>query len=468
MKHSLLALLLTLSVLMTTQAQTVWAAKSTINSNTGDAPYAIASGLVDADALPDIVIGTYIGNTIEWYKNNGDGTFTIQPLVSNVLDGIGALKLVDLNGDTFLDILATGYNNNRMVWIANDGNGNFVNQNVISNGISGASGIALGNINNDAHLDIAVTAYDNDEVMWFSGNGAGNFTLETTRIDNTLNAPSVINLSDIDGDGDLDALIATTAYDGNDVIEIFRNNLIPSGTVSFTKDTNSVATGKTGIFSASFEDLDGDTNLDILATEVSVGGGPTGSLYWYEDNGSGFTETAFTTAIVNPSVAQFKDLDADGLNDIVLSSGSSGAGDDLVWFKNNGSGSFGSETVIDNTQSQAFVYTINDFDNDGDNDIVSCAYNQNDLNYFENLLESLDIDDFSQQTISVFPNPTSDILNFEVFDATVINIAIFDILGKVVMVKSHDVNQPLDVSTLANGIYSLNINGEFMSKFIKD
>lgn len=385
MKKTLLTLLSIFCLALTVNSQTTWAAKSPINTTTGDAPYTIASGLIDDDTLPDIVIGTYLGNTIEWYKSNGDGTFTIQALVANTLNGIGSLKLVDLNGDTFLDILTTAYNNDRVQWFANDGLGNFGPENIISSSIGGASGVSLGDINNDTFLDIAVTAYDDGEVVWFSGDGTGNFILETNKIDTSLSAQGVVNLKDIDADGDLDALVATAAYSG-DVIEIFRNNLVPGGTVTFTKDATSVTTGKVGLFNASFEDLDGDTNLDILATEVSFGGGPTGNLYWYEDDGTGgYTETAFTTSITNPSVAQLKDLDADGLNDIVLSSGKSGAGNDLVWFKNNGGGNFGAETVIDDTQSQTFVYTVMDLDNDGDMDIASCAFNDDDLNFFENL-----------------------------------------------------------------------------------
>ena len=467
MKRTLLALISICYLSMSVNAQTVWAPKSTINATTGDAPYTIASGLIDGDALPDLIIGTYLGNTLEWYKNNGDGTFTFQTLITNTLDGIGALKLADLNGDTFLDVLATGYANDKVVWFSNDGSGIFSSENIISSTVNGASGVALGDINGDTIVDLAITAYDGNEVVWFSNDGTGNFTLESAKIDDTLSAPGVVNLSDIDGDGDLDALVATAVYAG-DVIEIFRNDLVPGGTVAFTKDATSVATGKVGIFNASFEDLDGDSNLDILATEISFGGGPTGNLYWYEDNGAGYTEIVFTTTIANPSVAQFRDVDEDGMKDIVLSSGTSGSGNDLVWFKNNGGGSFGSETVIDNTQSQTFVYTVNDFDDDGELDIASCAYNQDALNYFENLFETLSITEFDTSSVSIFPNPTTDVLNFEGFNESVIDISITDILGKNVLSKSQSPNETLDVSELANGLYSISVNGKFTSKFIKE
>ncbi|MFK7833458.1 MAG: T9SS type A sorting domain-containing protein [Winogradskyella sp.] len=447
-------------------AQTTFLPKVGINTSTGDAPYTIAADLIDGDALPDLLIGTYLGNTMEWYKNNGDGTFTIQPLIANTLTGIGGLKLVDLNADGFLDILATAYGSDHLAWFPNDGLGNFTTENIISSTILGASGVALGDINNDTFIDIAVTAYDGNEVVWFSNDGTGTFTLETVKIDDSLSAPGVVNLSDIDGDGDLDALVATAVY-GGDVLEIFRNNLIQGGTVAFTKDPTSVATGKVGLFNASFEDLDGDSNLDILATEVSFGGGPTGNLYWYEDNGAGFTETVFTTSINNPSVAQFRDLDNDGLNDIVLSSGTSGSGNDLVWFKNNGGGDFDPEVVIDATQSQTFVYAITDFDADGDLDIASCAYNQDDLNYFENQKIVLSLSDNELSQISIHPNPANNHIYFTGFNDS-IDIEIYDILGKQMLTKSVNVSDRVDISNLVSGIYLLKINDSITMKLLKN
>ena len=69
--------------------------------------------------------------------------------------------------------------------------------------------------------------------------------------------------------------------------------------------------------------MDGDSNLDILVTELDISLG-NGLFLWFEENGAGgYTRTVITTSIGNPSVAQIKDLDDDGFNDMVLSSGAS-------------------------------------------------------------------------------------------------------------------------------------------------
>jgi hypothetical protein len=476
MKTTLLTLISVFCIAISAKSQTVWETKSTIDAATGNNPYTIASGLIDGDSNLDILIGTDADHIIVWYKGNGDGTFVKQTATINTLVNVVGLKLIDLNSDNDLDILAVGFGNyaagygqnSKLVWFENDGNGNFGTEQLITNAYDGMSGLFAGTIDAGATIDVAVTSVVDGEVIWFSNDGVGNFAGPNT-IDNTLNSPGVINMKDIDGDGDLDAVIATANYSA-DVVEIFRNDLVPGGSVAFAKDAISVATGKIGIFNANFEDLDGDSNLDILVTEVSCGpfcGNAPGNLYWYEDNGAGYTETTFTTTITNPSVAQFKDLDQDGIEDIILSSGTSGGGNDLVWFKNNGSGSFDGETVIDNTQSQAFVYVVNDFDGDGDLDIASCAYNEDDLNYFENLFETLAVNDFETTTMKIFPNPVKAVLNFDGFTSATIEVSVYDVLGKNVMNATLNTEKALNVSQLEAGIYTIKVNGKLTSKFIK-
>jgi hypothetical protein len=475
MKKTLLTLLSIFCISLTMNAQTVWAAKATIDGATGNNPYTIANGLIDGDSNLDIIIGTDQDHIIVWYKGNGDGTFVKQTPITNTLINIGGIKLVDLNGDGDNDILASGFGSysggaaygvgSKLVWYENNGAGGFGSEQLITDAYDGLSGLFVGTIDAGTTIDIAITSSVDNEVLWFSNNGSGSFTLETP-IDNTLSTPGIINMKDIDGDGDLDALVGTAVY-GGDVLEIFRNDLVPGGAVAFTKDVTSVATGKEGFFNATFEDIDGDANLDILATEISYGGGSGGQLYWYEDNGAGYTENTFTTTTNNPAVAQFRDLDNDGLKDIIVSSGALADVADLVWFKNNGGGSFGAEQIINDTQAQVYVYNIADFDGDMDLDIASNAYGADNLNYIENLLETLNIESFDTTSINIFPNPTKDILNFEGFTLA-IEVSVFDVLGKNVINKTLHINETLDVSQLTNGLYSITINGTFASKFIKE
>lgn len=466
MKKILLHVILLSFISLAFHAQTTFGPKQTINSNTGNDPYAIASGLIDGDAFADIVTATTITNQLIWYKNNGDGTFTAQPNITNTINFVGTIFLVDLNNDTFLDLLVSAYSSDSLTWYANDGSGNFGAEQLIGT-VAGASGIAAGTIDAGTTIDIAVSSYDGDNVVWFANNGSGTFG-SANILDNTLNAPGTVDLRDIDNDGDLDAVVSTAAGSGNsDVIEVFRNDLVPGGTVNFIKDATSVTTGKNYFVNVVFEDVDGDSDFDILATELSTSIG-TGKFYWYQNTGSGFNQIQITTTVGNPSTVLFKDLDDDGLKDMVLSSGSPAAGNDIVWFKNNGSGSFATEAVIDATQSNTFVMTIADFENDNDLDIASLSYNEDDLNWFENLKYTLSTDEFSTQQFSIYPNPTKNTLNFKGFTDDIV-LSVYDILGKNILKASIGFNQSLDVSKFDNGIYILKIDGlDSAYRFIKE
>ena len=475
MKRILLTFLSVFSLTLFVNAQTTFLDKVTIDADTGNNPYTIASGFIDGDSNVDILVGTDVDHELIRYIGNGDGTFTKLGGITNTLINITGLKLVDLNSDGDLDILAAGFgdydfNNygvgSKVVWFENDGSGNFGTEQLIYDALNGMSGLFVGTIDSGSTADIAITSYAGSQVFWFSNNGSGGFTGPNS-IDTTLSFPGSVNMKDIDNDGDLDALVSTGAAAGADVVEIFRNDLVPGGSVAWTKDATSVSTGKNYIFNATFEDLDGDANLDILFTELNTTPG-SGNFYWVEEDGAGgYTETAFTTAVENPSVAQVKDLDDDGLDDIILSNGNSGAGVDVVWFKNNGGGVYAAEQIIDDTQSQVFVYAVVDFDNDLDLDIATCSFNQDQLNYFENEKYTLSISSFNDQKISFYPNPTKNVLNFTSNTLDTFKVSVFDILGKKVIEKNIKNSNSLDVSKLAAGLYVLNIN-TISYKFIKE
>ncbi|MCB0382510.1 MAG: T9SS type A sorting domain-containing protein [Psychroserpens sp.] len=463
MKKILLLTLFCLISNKTLNSQTTFSVKQSINTSTGDAPFVIDSGNLDGDSFPDIVIGTYLGNTVEWYKNNGNGTFTLQPLIANDVNECGGIKIADLNNDGFNDILASNFADNKLVWFENDGMGNFETEQIISNSINGSSGIITGYIDNDTTIDVGVAAFNSGDSVWFSNDGLGNFSGPNTIAAIPGSGPGNLDLEDFDGDGDNDILILNT---GIGTAELYYNNLIPSGTVSFTKDINTVTSGKVYPFDANFGDVDDDGDLDIIVVDLFGG---TSGLGWYKKEMDGtFSETIIPTTITAPSNAMVKDIDNDTFNDIVLCSGASGSGTDIVWFKSTITGTFGAEQIIDNTQSQAYTFTLNDFDNDGDIDIASVAYNEDDLNWFENELITLSTSSQIEHDINLYPNPVSNFLSFKGLTNEDFEVSVFDVLGKEVIKTIINSSDPIDVSQLQNGLYIIKFEGSDTTyKFIK-
>lgn len=58
--------------------------------------------------------------------------------------------------------------------------------------------------------------------------------------------------------------------------------------------------------------------------------------------------------------------------------------DKLVYYLNNGDGSFGNRQLISDTAIRPI--SIGDLDNDGDMDIVSASHDDNEIEWYENLI----------------------------------------------------------------------------------
>ncbi len=413
----------------------------------GDTPYNIDSGLIDNNTSIDIVFGTYDGGSVFWMKNDGLGNFTLQTEISTTLTTVADVTIADVDGDGDNDVLASSYSADKLVWFTNDGNGNFSSEIIISNIIDGAGEIKVGDINNDTILDVAIVAFDANSTVWFPGNGDGTFGAINT-IDNTLASPSAFDIKDFDGDTDLDVVIVTLVA-GSSQTEVFYNQYIESGTmtVSFIKDTNTISSGKEQLFDVAFEDLDNDNDLDVITADIF------GNLEWYkkETNGT-YTETTFTSSISNFASLDFKDLDNDGLKDVIAGSGLA-IGNQLVWFKNNDLGNYAAEAVIDNIQAQVFSLTVNDFNNDNDIDIASVSYLDDKINIFDNESITLNTSNTEITNTSIFPNPVSNNLFFKLPIDRNYNIELLDVLGRKISNNTISKNTSLNLSSLKQGIY---------------
>lgn len=451
-------------------SQTTFSTKQTINNASGSYPYVIDSGELSGDTFNDIVIGTY-GNTIEWYKNNADGTFTLQTLVSTTLDSPSGIHIADLNNDSYNDIIATSYSDDKVVWYANDGVGNFGTEQVIYTGtaITGPGTVKTGYIDGDTTLDIVVTGYESNQTVWFA-NDVANSTFSSPNVIafEASSGPGDFDLTDFDSDGDTDVVIANS---GSGTIEVYNNNLVGSATVSFTKYTNTVDVGNTYLFNISFADVNDDNVMDILKSDI----GGVGQVAYYSPTTSGlattFTETSLSVSgvtIDRPATATAVDIDNDGYVD-VISSNAGTTGYDLEWFESTNTGTFNAVSEIDSSQNIIYGVTISDFDNDGDLDIATIDYQNSDLNWFENELETLSVSDFNTNAISFYPNPAKNTLNFKGDFTSETNISIFDVLGKQVMNAVIDASTTLDISQLNSGLYILKFekNAETF-KFIKE
>ncbi len=214
----------------------------------------VVVGDFNGDGKPDIAVIDlpYISVLL----GNGDGTFG-PPSDNSSLAGAKWLAVADFNNDHKLDVLVTGqfgagYNIGVLL-----GNGDGTLQNSITTPLQFVpSTVAAGDLNGDGNMD-AVLSYDLGDIGVFLGNGDG--TLQPVVIYNTSGISGVaVVVGDLNLDGKLDVAIPSELGNGPlGGVDVFWGN--GDGTLGPAQFFASTTTGLPAL-----GDLNGDGLPDLL------------------------------------------------------------------------------------------------------------------------------------------------------------------------------------------------------------
>lgn len=177
---------------------------------------------------------------------------------------------------------------------------------------------------------------------------------------------------DVDLDGDLDILVASSVDDQ----VLWWENLDGAGSDWTSHQIDGDLGGAWGAICA---DIDQDGDNDVFGSAMG-----DGVVVWWENtDGSG---TSWNTHSIDDSLAGAKaicvlDLNGDGLPDIAAAAKTD---DVVVWYENPGTGSDWAKTVTVSDYAGANSVYAADLDGDGDLDILSAAKGDKALRWFEN------------------------------------------------------------------------------------
>lgn len=321
----------------------------TITSQPTDVRKLTAADL-DQDGDLDLVTGaSFFDASVSWYKNDGTGNFGPQLVISTQVEGVRLLSTADFDQDGDPDVLVSS--SAGLAWFRNDGTGSFGPRRLITDEQSDIHSYFVTDLDGDQDLDIATALADNNQVAWYPNGGNGDFD-QPNVVTNSVSEVRFVETADVDGDGNQDLLSASA-----DGVIWYRN----SGIGNF--DSPSVITAENPAAAVGSADLDGDGDMDVVATSYS-------SLTWYANDGNGnFGAPKAIGSGYGFASIPIADLDGDGNLDVIATFASS-YNLDVVWYQNNGTGTFSSsKTIISGSDIVSNVAPA-DLDNDGDTDLV--------------------------------------------------------------------------------------------------
>ncbi len=349
----------------------------------------VAWGDFDGDGLPDLVVSNTINQNEFLYRNRGEGSF--EP----VLEGWPArsagwtegVSWVDYDNDGDLDLFVARTHAEAHPMhptrhaepnglFRNDGDGVLVpvEAGALTSDSTSSSGACWADADLDGDLDAYVVNRDGEADRVYENQGDGTFRLvRSAAVSEVQGEGRACAWGDADGDGDPDVYVGNFAGEDN---LYFRNE----GGLNFSRvSEGAFVNGGGRTYGVSWIDFDGDGDLDLFETNISVS---DQNRLWQNDGHGSFVlrdDLPVVSSSRGPSKGHtWGDFDNDGDIDLLVANGTAGteAVEDFglanFLYLNQGDGTFESVTdepvVTDLHVSAGAAWA--DYDRDGDLDIV--------------------------------------------------------------------------------------------------
>ncbi len=325
-------------------------------------------------------------NGISWLTVPGQLALSSTPLADptrvNMAEGgpRGAygLATVDIDRDGDIDILGTtDIEAGVLLWL-NEGTSPPSWEVIeIDADFPGGTSLHPADIDLDGDLDIVGAAQSpGHAVSWWRNDAADSRSWK--RFDISTFYPVACNVfaADVDADGHHDVLSTSWAFGS---VTMWHNDADEQ--VSWTEQ--GLAEGQSGAHSAVAADLDGDGDLEVVATAANVS---SVLIFW---NGGGepieWTGEVLGNDLEGVRYAATADIDASGTPDVVAAA----ADGQVVWWANNG-GPLSSWTrhSIDTECFGGHWVDLEDLDGDGHIDVLVAAYSSGSIHWYRNGGES--------------------------------------------------------------------------------
>ena len=341
-----------------------------IVASLGYSPEAVAAGDFNNDGYLDVAILTNAPN-VQVYLGDGAGGFTYNasyPVGNNCCGWIGnSLVAAHLRSRTELDLVALNLSDRTLSVLLGNGNGTFqapATYATTNGPAANPQAVAVGDVNGDGKPDLVVAATYSTSLVVLLGNGDGTFQAPLLySANNAYSNPNGIALADLNGNKNLDVVLAT-----NQGATVLMGN--GDGTFQSPVNYPVVPTGdQISPESVAIANLNNSGKLDLI---ISDGQGSDDSAVWvFPGNGDGTFQYPQGYAVnPGPTSIVLADFNLDQRLDFaVASNGYSDTGLITVAL-GNGDGTFQAGTRVGYTSQEAEGFVAADFTNKGNLDIA--------------------------------------------------------------------------------------------------
>jgi hypothetical protein len=343
-------------------------------SRVPDAPRSLWTGDVDGDGDVDVLSASLFDASLRWYENpRADGEPWSVHTISDDTPGAVSVFAADVDGDGDLDALSAAVYANEIAWHENvDHVGGSWRTRVITRHARNAFSVWGSDLDGDGDVDALSASAADDKIAWYE-NRLGDGSAWIGHVI-TLDAQVAVAVraADLDADGDPDVISASQL---DDTIAWYEN----AGDAS-RWTAHVISSDTDGAFHAVPADLDGDGDLDVVGAVQF-----DDAIAWYENaRGDASTWVSHRIGEDAEGIRSVATADFDGDGDLDALSGSR-RDSEITWYENVASrGSQWIARVISNRARQAFSVAVDDVDGDGDVDALSASMGDDEIAWYEN------------------------------------------------------------------------------------
>jgi hypothetical protein len=297
----------------------------TLNSGNQDGivdPFQVRSVDLDVDGNMDVIVAAdvisyYAGDGTDVTKNDDSTEVTIATNDAGRSNKEVIFASINNGADTRIDVIIADSYFDNIVWYEPNVTYTSFTAHDVATSYNGAIGAAAIDLDSDGDIDIVASAQADTDISWFENDGSGNFTKNT--IISSGYSPTYLRLADMDGDGDEDIVVISRNGDRVDWME-------RTGATSFSGSFTSIDGSIDAPLVLQVADIDEDGDIDVVVTADNdlddTGFGADDSnddlIVWYENDGTGsFTKTTLTSSC-DPRGFVLYDYDGDSHLDIVV------------------------------------------------------------------------------------------------------------------------------------------------------